>query len=62
LVIKLQKKITLALLFDLIASAIHFTNKLGIIEVYKSQKVKIITSDFSIALIAFEFASTLGVK
>jgi hypothetical protein len=58
----LQKKITFAFLLAAIASLIPFTKKLGTIEVYKSPNEIIITSDFSIALIAFGLAYTSGVK
>jgi hypothetical protein len=49
-------------LFAAIASFIPLTKRLGTIEVYKSQNEIIITSDFSIAVIAFGLASTSGVK
>jgi hypothetical protein len=61
-VIKLQKYITFAFLFLAIASFIHLTSKFGMIEVYKSQYEIIITSAFSIAVIAFGLAFTFGVK
>jgi hypothetical protein len=46
----------------LIASGSHLVNKFGIIEVNRSQCDIIIKSDFSIATIAFGFASTSGSK
>jgi hypothetical protein len=49
-------------LFASIASFIPFVSKFGTIEVYKSPKDIIITSDFSKAFIAFGLAYTSGVK
>jgi hypothetical protein len=45
-----------------IASFNHLVNKFGIIDVYKSQNVIIIISDFSICLIAFGLVFTSGIK